>query len=85
MELAGEIIRQSGIDYAMWLLLMTLTQIYNRKEQVEPREIKNVQFRKNRNNRKFNNGAKSCAQRDAKIKESRFEMQQRENISQYAF
>ena len=51
MELAEEISRQPSIDSVMWLLVVTLMQIYNDKEQAEQGKIQNVQIEKKRSNR----------------------------------
>ena len=40
--LAEEISKQPCIDAVMWLLLFTLLQIYNEKEQAEQGKIQNV-------------------------------------------
>ena len=41
--LAKEISRQPSIDYVVWLLITTLLQIYNEKNQMDHGEIRNVQ------------------------------------------
>ena len=51
MELAEEISRQPSIDSVMWLLVVTLMQIYNDKEQAEQGKIQNVPIEKKRSNR----------------------------------
>ena len=38
----------------MWLLVATLMQIYNEKDQTEQRKMQNVQFEEKRSTRKYN-------------------------------
>jgi hypothetical protein len=45
VALAGEISKQTNIDYIMWLIMFTLTKIYNEKKQVEQGKIQNFQFK----------------------------------------
>lgn len=59
--LAEKISRQPIIDFVMWLLVITLTQLYKVKEQAEQKEIPNVQFEERGGTRKFHVGAKACA------------------------
>lgn len=56
--LAEEVSRQPNIDYIDWLLVATLVQIYNEKEEREQVKIQNVQVEEKRGIRKWN-GAKS--------------------------
>ena len=56
--LAEEVSRQPNIDYGDWLLVATLVQIYNEKEETEQVKILNVQVEEKRCIRKWN-GAKS--------------------------
>lgn len=65
----AEILRQLSIDTAMWLLVTTLMQLYNEKDQVAQRAIQNVQFWERGSTRKGGIGAKSCVQGDKKFKE----------------
>jgi hypothetical protein len=58
----------STIDYVVWLLIITLMQIYNEKEQAGQREIQNVQFEEKSRDRKCN-GVKSSVQEDKQVKE----------------
>lgn len=46
MALAEEISRQPNIMYAMWLLVFTLWQICNEREQPEQGKVQSVQFEK---------------------------------------
>jgi hypothetical protein len=41
MVLAKEVSRQASIDSALWLLVVTLMQIYNEEEQAEQKKIQN--------------------------------------------
>ena len=69
--LEKEISRQCNSDFATWLPVIALMQIYNEKEQVEPQEIQNVQFEEGEKKtvpRICNVGAKSFAQGDEKFK-----------------
>ena len=40
----AEISRQPNIDSVLWLLVVTLMQIYNEKEQAEHGKMQNVEF-----------------------------------------
>ena len=62
--LLEEISRQPSIDCVLWLLVVSLTQIYHGKEQVGQRETQRGQLEEQKNTRKCNIGAKSCAQGD---------------------
>ena len=59
IPLAEEISKQPSIDSVMWLLVLTLIEIYKEKEQAEQGKI----FEEKRSTRKWN-GAKSCVQGD---------------------
>lgn len=43
-------------------------QVYNEKEQVGQKEIKNVHFKEKESTWKSNDGSKVCAERDKKLK-----------------
>lgn len=53
-------------NLAVWLLVITLLQVYNEKEQAGQKEIQNIQFVEKNITRKFKVGAKACAERDKK-------------------
>lgn len=59
--------RQSRID--CHVVMITLIQLHNGKEQVRQREIQNVQFEEKKSTRKCNVGAKSYVQGDEQMKE----------------
>lgn len=42
--LAEEISIQPYIDAVLWLLVITLVQVYSEKEEVQQKEIQNVHF-----------------------------------------
>lgn len=69
MSSAEKISRLPGTDRIIWLLVSTLAQVCNEKEQVGQKEIQNVQFVGKKNTRRCNVGAKSCAKGDKKFKE----------------
>lgn len=48
----------------MWSLVVTLIQVYNKKEQAGQKELQNVQFGEKMSTRKFIIGAKACAEGD---------------------
>ena len=66
MALAEEISRQLSIDCVPCLLVATLTQIYNEKEQAEQGKMQNVLFEKKRS-RRMCNGANASAQGDKTV------------------
>ena len=68
IQLAEEISKQYNIDFVMWLLVLTLTQIHKEKEQAELGEIQKAQFKEKEGTGKWN-GAKSCVLRHKGIKE----------------
>lgn len=53
----------------LWMLLITIIQVYNEKGASRKKEIQNVQFDKKMSSRKFKVGAKACAKNDEKVKE----------------
>jgi hypothetical protein len=59
--------RQPRTDSMVWLLVVSVIQIYNEKEQAGQVKIQNVQLEETRSIRKSNVGAKSHAQRDKKF------------------
>ena len=59
IPLAEEVLIQSSIDSVVLLLVATLIQIYNKKEQAEKVKIQNIQCEEKWSTRKWN-GAKSC-------------------------
>jgi hypothetical protein len=63
MVLAEEIARQPSIDSVVWLLVITLTQIYHEKEKAGTK----CTVRRERSTRKCN-GAESRAPGDKKLK-----------------
>lgn len=50
--------RQSDIDSALLLLVVSLMQVCNEKEEVGQKDGQNIQFEEEENIRKFNIGAK---------------------------
>ena len=68
IQFAEEISKQYNIDFVIWLLVLTLIQIYKEKEQVELGEIRKAQFKEKEGSGK-QNGAKSCVLRDKEMKE----------------
>lgn len=64
----AEMSRQPSIDCVLWLLVVTVRQLYNEKEQAAQRERWNIPFEENRSTRKCN-GAESSAQADEDFKE----------------
>lgn len=50
----GETPRQPYIDSVAWLLIITLTQAYSGKEQVEKKETQNAQFGEEKDTAKLN-------------------------------
>ena len=68
MVLSKEISGCSGIDLVMWLLVVTLTQIYNEKKQAEQEKLQNVFSEEKRNTGKCNR-AKFCTEGDKQFKE----------------
>ena len=61
-----EISRQRSINFVMWLLMVTLMQIYNEEEQAEEGKIQNEKFEEKRRTRKCNR-AKTSARVDLKV------------------
>ena len=53
-------------DSVVLLFIVTLIQVCSEKEQVGQKETQNVQFEEKKSTRKFNTGAKACAERDRK-------------------
>lgn len=56
-------------DFGMWLLVITLIQVYNRKECVGGKKTQNVKFGEKKSIKKFNFAAKAYAGREKEIKE----------------
>lgn len=50
-------------DSATWSPIITLMQIYNKKERVEQKEVQNMVLRE-KSTWKFNAGVQNCAKRD---------------------
>lgn len=46
-----------------WLLVITLTQVYNEKEQIGQKESQNIEFEEKKNTRELDAGDKVCAER----------------------
>lgn len=63
-SLVKEILKQPNIGSVMWLLAISLMRIYNEREQVGQKEIKNVQFEDKKSTQKFNVETQVCAERD---------------------
>ena len=64
--LAEEISKQPSRDSEVWLLVVILLKICNKKEQAEQGKLQKVNFEKQKSTRKWN-GAKSCVQGDKGI------------------
>ena len=62
--MAEDISRQPSIDFVIWLLVITLMQFCKAKGQAGQKDIQNVKFGEKEGTRKFNVGAKACAERD---------------------
>lgn len=60
--------RQLSIDCVLWLLVVTVRQLYNEEEQAAQRERWNIPFEENRSTRNCN-GAESSTQADEDFKE----------------
>lgn len=60
--------RQSSIDSVLLLLVVSLMQICNEKEEVGQKDGQNIQFEEEESIRKFNIGAKACTERDKEVK-----------------
>lgn len=59
-----DISRETNIDHVVWLLIITLMQVYNEKDWLGQKETQSVQFEENKiNTRKFNVGTKIYAER----------------------
>lgn len=69
LRFAGEIPRQLRTDYVAQLLLIIFMQIYNEKDQAEPKALQNIHFVEKKSTKTFNVGAKSCARRDEKFQQ----------------
>lgn len=80
--LLEEISRQPSIDRVLWLLVVSLTQIYSREEQAGQRETQRGQLEERKNARKCNIGAKSCAQGDKNCKKRQLKMENRARHTQ---
>ena len=66
LALAEDIWRQSSTESALWLLVLTLRQIYNEKKQTEQGKIQTEQFVEKRSAKELNI-AKACAEGEAVI------------------
>ena len=69
MSFVKKISSQPRTDSVTWLLVIILMQIYNEKDQAEPKEIHNVRVEEWKRTMDCNVGAKSYAQADKKFKE----------------
>ena len=65
MALAEEISRQPNIDCHV-VFVITLTEIYNEKEQVEQGKIRNAQFEEKSSTKKYN-GSLSLMLKELKV------------------
>lgn len=61
--MAEDISKELSIDCVVWLLVVSIIQIYNEKDEVGQGKIQNVQFEVKGGSRKWN-GAKSRVQGD---------------------
>lgn len=60
--------RQSSIDSVRLLLVVSLMQVCNEKEEVGQEDGQNRQFEEEESIGKFNTGAKACTERDKEVK-----------------
>lgn len=60
--------RQSSIDSVRLLLVVSLMQVCNEKEEVGQEDGQNIQFEEEESIGKFNTGAKACTERDKEVK-----------------
>lgn len=67
--LVAEILRQPNSDLVTWLLVVTLPQIYNGKEQAGQKRNTKGTVGGERSSGKWDVGAKSCAPGDKKLKD----------------
>lgn len=57
IPLTDKISKQSSIDFVMWLLVITITELYNVKEKSKQGKYKNVQIEEKGGIRKENEGS----------------------------
>lgn len=62
-------VEQPNIGSVVWLLVITLMQVYNINEKLGQKETQNVKFEEKKRIRTFNVSSKACAEIEKKIEE----------------